>query len=89
MRQSAENLKIINESSISLWQRIILPRPGRKFVFDRTPGASYASEGEPYTCSYPPNVHTGAGDIYLTSVDRGTGCYDRISAWEYAKWHYV
>jgi hypothetical protein len=89
VRQSAENIKIVDENQVGLFQRIILPRPGRKFVFDRTPGASYASEGEVYTCGYPADIHSGGGDIYLTNVERGSGCYDRISAWQYAKWHYV
>lgn len=83
----AENLKL--ESPVGVYQHIILPRPGRKFVFDVTPGASYASVGEVYTCGYPHDIHFGAGDISISSVERGTGTYDRISAWQYAKWHYV
>ena len=89
MKVSAENIEIINKNSIGTFQHIILPRPGRKFVFDSTPGASYASVGEAYTCSYPADIHFCAGDIYLSNVERGSGCYDRISAWQYAKWHYV
>lgn len=87
MRASAENIRLIGVPGV--YQHIILPRPGRKFVFDVTPGASYAGVGEVYICGYPPNIHFGAGDIYLSNVEKGSGCYDRISAWEYAKWRYV
>lgn len=68
---------------LSAYQRIILPRPGRRFVFDVTPGASYATPGEVYTCGYPPD----RSDIYVQSDRGGTG--DRISAWRHAVWHYV
>lgn len=47
---SATNLKIVDENTIGAHQRIILPRPSRKFVFDVIPGGSYASVGEEYTC---------------------------------------
>lgn len=77
-----------NEAHLGMFQRVKLPRPGRKFVFDRTPGASYATAGEVYTCNYPPNVFSG-GDIYITNVERGSGTFDRISAWQYASWRYV
>lgn len=71
----------------SLHQRIKIPRPGRVFVFTRTPGASYASVGVAYTCGgYPDN---GYGDIYVQRVDKSSGTYDRLQAWEYAEWHYV
>jgi hypothetical protein len=86
-RVSACDISLL--SPAGTYQHVILPRPGRKFVFDVTPGASYASEGEEYTASYGPNIHFDASTVYLTSVERGTGCYDRISAWEYAKWRYV
>lgn len=86
-RPSADNLAL--KSPPGVYQHIILPRPGRRFIFDQTPGASYASVGEEYTASYGPNIHFDASNICLTNVRRGTGCYDRISAWQYAKWRYV
>ena len=86
-KASAINLAL--KSPVGAYQHIILPRPGRKFVFDVTPGASYASIGTIYTCGYSPNVHSGAGDVHLSNFETGSGCYDRISAWEYAKWRYV
>jgi hypothetical protein len=89
MRVSATNIKVVDEFTIGHYQRIILPRPGRRFVFDATPGASYASVGEVYTCAYGPDVHFRSGDISLTRESTGSGTYDRISAWEYAKWRYV
>ncbi len=84
---SAINLSL--KSPASAYQHIILPRPGRKFVFDVTPGASYATGGEEYTAHWSDDAYFRAGEVRLRSVERGSECYDRISAWEYAKWRYV
>lgn len=68
-------------------QLIMVPRAGKKFIFKRTPGASYASVGVVYTCSgYPSD---GYGDIHITRADKSSGTYDRLSAWEWAEWEYV
>jgi hypothetical protein len=74
--------------TISAYQRIILPRPGKPFVFVRTPGASYASVGIVYTASYGPDVFDG-GDVYIAHNGGTAGTFDRISAWLYAIWHYA
>lgn len=87
VRPLADNLVL--KSPPGIFQHVILPRPGRRFVFEQTPGASYASAGDEYMASYGPNIHFDASDIYLTNVSKGSGCYDRISAWEHAKWRYV
>lgn len=79
-----------NEKAME-WQRIMVPRPGRRFVFTVTPGASYASVGEVYTCSGFPNTNDpwGGSDISLHNVSTGSGTFDRLAAWKYAEWHYV
>lgn len=85
MRQSAENIKLVDENSAGIFQHVILPRPGRKFVFDVTPGASYASVGVEYTCGYGPDRNR----ISISRVEGNSGTEDSISAWQYAKWRYV
>lgn len=70
------------------WQRIMLPRPNRPFVFSCVPGGSYASVGEVYVCGYGTTLH-GFSGVLLTSKETGAGTYDRLSAWKYAEWKYV
>ena len=79
-----------NPNKVTEYQRIMVPRAGRKFVFTKTPGASYTSVGEVYTCGgYPNRTPYSSDDIYCKSVERGSGTYDRLSAWKTAEWHYV
>lgn len=79
-----------NPNKIGAYQRVMVPRAGRKFVFTRTPGGSYTSVGKVYTCGgYPNHSKYYAQDIYCISVQDGSGTYDRISAWVHAEWHYV
>lgn len=80
-----------SNEKVQEWQRIMVPRPGRKFVFTKIPGGSYADVNEVYTCSGFPNTNDKwiSADISITREDGYTGTFDRLSAWKYAEWHYV
>lgn len=80
-----------NPVKLNVWQRIMVPKAGKPFVFTRKPGGSYSSEGEIYTCSGFPNTADpwSSKDVSLHNVAKGSGCFDRLSAWEHAEWHYV
>lgn len=79
-----------NQNKLNLFQRVMVPRPGRKFVFKVTPGASYASVGEVYTCSgYPSNDRYSPAHVVLFNAESGSSCFDNISAWVHAEWEYV
>jgi hypothetical protein len=72
-------------STWDLMQKYNLPAPGSTIIFTRTPGASYASTGEAYKVGWSKN----STDVYITCVERGTGTFDRMTAWQYAEWEHA
>lgn len=79
-----------NPNKLSLFQTVMVPKAGRKFVFTKVPG-SYVDVGKVYTCSGYPNTadRWSSHDIYITCVETGSGTFHRLMSWENAEWHYV
>lgn len=64
-----------------------LPADGSVIIFDRVPISSYADVGEAYRVQV-----RGSGRkayVYLTSVARGSGTFDRGWAYKQAAWRYA
>lgn len=77
---------------LSTWdymQKYNLPAPGSLIIFDKIPGASYASKGEIYKVGWSKD---GYMQVYITRIVDGketSGTYDGFSAWQGAEWHHA
>lgn len=60
---------------------LTLPADGSTIVFDRAPAGSYAGTGEAYKVQVRGKGRTAY--VYLTSVARGSGTFDR--GYDYAR----